>query len=169
MKRYIILLITSLLATPLTQLASAQTIATALQKQIAPEAKHWNLGAWEILLPAADQDTIFYNATAEAEHVILNEAGLPAEITLLMRQNGTWAPQTKTFAYFDGYQDLKLVETWTWQQGGWVPATSAERTMDAFHNESTFERYIWVNESWLKTHAFTTSSTLCARIDTVKQ
>lgn len=168
MKRYIILLITMLLAMPFIQHASAQTIAAALQKQMSPDAAHWNLAAWETLLPAADQETIIYPESSIAEHVILNAAGLPAEITLLTRQNGTWTPQTKTFAYFDGYQDLTLLETWTWQQYEWVPATSAERTMDTLRHESTFERFVWANDAWIKTYAFTSKSTLCARIDTVK-
>ena len=168
MKRHIIIIIVTAASIAWTQPAAAQTIVDALQKQILPEATVWNRYAWENLMPAGNQDTVFYTATAQAEHVILNEAGLPAEITQLTRQDGAWLPRAKTFAYFGTDLNLRLLETWTWQQGAWVPASSTERTMDTRRNVSTYAQYVWANENWVQTLAVTTSSTLCARVDTVK-
>ncbi|MEY3442596.1 MAG: hypothetical protein RLZZ519_877 [Bacteroidota bacterium] len=126
----------------------AQSLTETLQKQVWPTASPLSLDAWEVLLPAIGQDTLFAPSATSTEVIQLDMNGRPQQVILLQRFTGQWIPQSRTVAAFDAFGNAVFLQSWIYQNQQWENESLAVREIDSNGEEISFEFQVWEEAGW---------------------
>lgn len=134
---------------------SAQTLTETLQKDF------WNAQApmtaddWANKLPGNEQDTLFQTDGQTAERFALDHSGLPTEVVLFIRDNGTWQPVTRTITNWDSHGNMTYMQSWTFADNAWMNESTTTKRLDDEGRPTQTILHLWEEGGWKVGHIYT--------------
>lgn len=131
-----------------------QNLTEIFQKHAWHEAPVLSMMDWEMLLPAADTDTIYYNDAQQLETLKFNEAGAPKEVTLYSKTTGAFLPMLKSKVQYANTGHITSLTIYEWKDAAWLPSARFERLFDANGEDQSFVMDDWKDGNWHTSYAW---------------